>query len=127
MPTEEQESVVEEVGPVKLRRSGKTPEVVHLFSIEDDDGKLRKYYAKKQVGFNVTLRATRIFAERGEEAAQAYALLAVLGEEAVKALEGFDELDAKDMASIMDYAQRVVLGPGKRHHEPENDNSDGET
>lgn len=112
MPTVEQDNAQHDQ-PIKLRRSGEPIETVHLFSIEDDDGKEKKYYAKKRVGFNVTLKATRIFAERGEDAAQAYALLAVLGPEAVDALENFEDLEAEEMASIMDYASQVVLGPGK--------------
>jgi hypothetical protein len=109
--------VVEAPAPVVLRPTGKTPETVHLFSIveENEDGEEveKKYYARKEVGFNETLRAGKIYSERGEEAALMYSLERLVGTEGFEALMNYEELDQELFEEICEFASKVVMGPSK--------------
>jgi hypothetical protein len=101
---------IEKPEPIQLKTGpAEDVERVHLFTIDGTE-----YYARTNVPFNVTLRANRIYAERGEQAAEAYTLVQVLGQEGYEALENFDELTEDQFVSILDYAEKVVKGPGKQ-------------
>lgn len=101
---------IQDFAPIELKTNkDKAPvEQVHLFSI---DGK--PYYAKTGVPFTDTLKAMKVFRERGEEAAQFYAIELVLGEEGFEALTRFEDLTEEQFESILAYADKVVIGPGK--------------
>lgn len=103
------EVVEDEPQAIQLSR-GESEDVerIHLFSVDETE-----YWVRTSVPFNVTLKANRIYAERGEQAAEAYILTQVLGEEGYEALESCDNLTEDQFMDILDYAEKVVKGPGK--------------
>lgn len=80
-------------------------EMVELFSI---DGK--SYEIPKKPRMNIALRAMKLMRTQGTEAAGAYMLEELLGEEAYDALCDYDDLDADTLQAIMAGAQKVVFG-----------------
>jgi hypothetical protein len=95
--------------PLKLvsNPDAEAPETVPLFYIDGVE-----YRARTSVPFKVSLRANRIFAEKGQEEAEMWAIIQVIGQEAWEALENFDELTEEDFQEIVTYVQAVV-NPGK--------------
>jgi hypothetical protein len=111
--------VDEDFQPVLIHRSSKKkPDMVHLFSVIDDDTEEeREFFARRKVGFNITLRAQQIFATQGEAAAIAFSLEAVLGSENYEYLLGDHDLTDKEFEQVIDYAKRVVVGPMGKEEE----------
>lgn len=80
-------------------------ELVVLFSIDGRD-----YTIPKKPRVNVALRYLKMAREHGPEAAQAYLLEALVGEEAYEALMNFDDLDSDTLGAIAEAAQKYTLG-----------------
>lgn len=109
----------EDFEPIVLRPKKEDDETVLLFTIEEtgDDGEptgsVVEYHALKRVPFNVSLKAMKIMVENGEMAAIAYSLQTLLGVEGFNALMNLEGLEREDFGKIMDYANKVVIQPGK--------------
>lgn len=80
-------------------------EQVELFSI---DGK--SYTIANKPRLNVALKSLKLARKEGEEAAAAYMLEAVLGEEAFDALTEYEDLTPEVFQAIFQAAQKVVFG-----------------
>jgi hypothetical protein len=80
-------------------------EQVELFSI---DGK--SYTIANKPRLNVALKSLKLARKDGEEAAAAYMLEAVLGEEAFDALTEYEDLTPETFTAIFQAAQKVVFG-----------------
>lgn len=85
--------------------SNEEVEQVELFSI---DGK--SYTIPKKPRMNVALKTMKMIRTEGEDAAAAYMLEAVIGEEAYDALTDYDDLDPETFRQIIAIAQKVVFG-----------------
>lgn len=96
--------------PIVLTSSSDDSEVemLHVFTI---DGK--KYYMPTEVPFSVSVKAMRVFAERGETAALDFQLHALLGDEGYNALLNFDDLQADDFKRIIELADQIVTASTK--------------
>jgi hypothetical protein len=81
------------------------PEMVELFSI---DGKSYSIPAKPK--FNIVLRYMKVVREEGSQAAEAYLLEELLGEEGFEALCSYEDLTAEQFEAVKKVATKVVLG-----------------
>lgn len=80
-------------------------ETVELFSI---DGK--SYSIEKKPRVNVALKYLKIARNEGADAAGAFLLEKLLGEEAYEALLDYDDLTPENLAAIVEAAQKATLG-----------------
>lgn len=80
---------------------------VHLFSIDGRD-----YLVPKKVPYRVTLKASKIFAEKTQAQAEAYVMTQFLGEEAYDALCE-STVTEEEFEKIADLASKVVMGKAK--------------
>lgn len=105
--------------PKILKKTGKKPEMEHLFSIvetneETGEDEETKYYIPKKVPYNVTLGALDVAANAGELAAEVFAMKEVLGEDGYEALLNNDELEEEDFDAISEQISQRVLGKSNR-------------
>jgi hypothetical protein len=80
-------------------------ETVELFAIDGVS-----YYIPKKPRVNIALRYLKMAREQGPDAASAYLLEALVGEEAYEALMNFDDLDSETLGAIAEAAQKYTLG-----------------
>lgn len=100
--------------PKILKKTGKKPEMEHLFSIVDEEGEETKYYVPKTVPYNLTLATLEVAAEAGELAAEVFAMKEILGEDGYEALLANDELEEEDFDAIAEQISTRVMGKGNR-------------
>ena len=80
-------------------------EKVELFSLNGVS-----YSIPKKPRVNVALRYLKMAREEGTEAASAFLLESLVGEEAYKALMDFDDLTQETLGQIAEAAQKHTLG-----------------
>lgn len=90
---------------IELKSATVEAEQIELFSI---DGK--SYTIPNKPRLNVALKTLKLVRTQGEEAASAFMLEAVIGEEAFEALTEYDDLDAETFQQIILAAQKIVFG-----------------
>lgn len=93
---------------LKTRNEDEEIEMLHVFTIDD-----KKYYMPTRVPFNVTIKAMRIYAEKGEAAALDYQLRVLLGTDGYDALMDFDDLESEDFQNIVNLADQIVTASAK--------------
>lgn len=82
------------------------PDRVHVFSIDDE-----AFYMPADIPPAVGLRYMDVARSKGESAAQAYLLEAVLGEDAYQALINCDDVTSEQLEAIGDAIARAAFGP----------------
>lgn len=80
-------------------------EQIELFSI---DGK--GYTIPNKARVNLALRYLKMARNEGADAASAYMLEEMVGEEGYNALMNYEDLTSETLTAIMEAAQKVVLG-----------------
>lgn len=94
---------------------------VHLFSLEDEGGNEEKFYGRASVSWVTSLKAAEIFASKGEAAAQAFAIKALIGQAGFDRLMAIENLDEDDFRQVLEYITTVVVGPAGRGKASKND------
>lgn len=110
--------------PIQITTSPLDPDTeverVHVFSIDDEP-----YYMPAEIPPAVGLRYMDQVRARGEVAAQAFLLEAVLGVEAYQALINCDDITTEQLEAIGEEIGRRALGPLGRPGRAERRNSRG--
>lgn len=99
-----------EIQPIVLTSSDEEVETITLFTLDGVE-----YKIPTKVGHNITLQAMEVYVKSGsQDAAALWSLEYLLGAKGWQALKDFDELTEENFEQIMEVAENIVIGPGKK-------------